>query len=148
MGWTSMMCPFLSSFPYAATPHQGFEHTHHRLEPPHPAFVGREELPANSEADNQSVPTVFQLEQNYPNPFNPTTNIRYQLPEAADVKIRVYNVLGALIRTLVDGNVPAGYHSIEWDAADDHGIRLASGLYFYRIETPQYVKSRHMILLK
>lgn len=89
------------------------------------------------------VPLEIFLNQNYPNPFNPTTLIRYGLPEEANIRLEVYNVLGQRVATLVNGQQTAGYHSIQFD-----GSRLASGLYIYRLTTGNRVVSRKMMLIK
>ncbi len=75
------------------------------------------------------LPTEFSISQNYPNPFNPSTTIKYALPAASQVKIRIYNTLGQVVKVLVDGQKPAGYHEINWNASN-----LASGVYLYSIE--------------
>ncbi len=90
-----------------------------------------------------AVPASFRLLQNYPNPFNPTTTIDYQLPRNAHVTLKVYNVLGQLVTTLVDGDVSAGYHR-----AIFNGSRFASGVYFYRLTTPTYSRVMKMLMLK
>jgi len=74
-------------------------------------------------------PTTFALDQNFPNPFNPTTKIQYQVPTDSRVSLKVYDVLGREVVTLVNEGRPAGYHDVQWNATD-----LASGVYFYRIE--------------
>jgi hypothetical protein len=98
----------------------------------------------------QDIPSGFVLEQNYPNPFNPTTTIRYQIPEASRVIIRIYNLLGQNIATLVNEQRRAGSYSVEWNASD-----VPSGVYFYRTEAvsvsdpdKRFVDVKKMILLK
>lgn len=81
--------------------------------------------------------------QNYPNPFNPTTTIQFQTPQAGHVKITVYNTLGQLVTTLVDGNMKAGIHKVTFDAAD-----YATGVYFYRLKVNDFSKVKKMLLLK
>jgi hypothetical protein len=90
-----------------------------------------------------TLPTTFYLAQNFPNPYNPTTTIRFAIPSAGKVKLTVYNVRGELVRTLVDGEVSAGYHEVTFDAS-----KLASGVYFYRLEAGSYVATQKMILAK
>ena len=89
------------------------------------------------------VPTEFSLTQNYPNPFNAATTIEYALPEAAKVKVEVYNLMGQLVEVLLDGDQEAGYHQVQWDASD-----VASGVYFYRIVANDFAATKRMVLLK
>lgn len=84
--------------------------------------------------DNEVLPTVFSLEQNYPNPFNPVTIIRYALPAASYVTLRLYNLLGQEISRLVEGVQEGGYWRVPWDGRDSRGISIPSGMYLYRIE--------------
>jgi len=98
--------------------------------------------------DNGMKPTTYALDQNSPNPFNPVTKINYSLPEATDVQISVFNILGQNVRTLVNDYVEAGNHSVVWDSKDNDGTAVASGMYFYRIKTDQYTDTKKMILLK
>jgi len=98
--------------------------------------------------DVRQVPSDFELSQNYPNPFNPETKIKFQLPIASKVILKVYNMLGQEVRTLVDSDMRAGYHSVVWDGRNDMGIQVASGVYIYRIKAAKYVTSRKMVLLK
>jgi hypothetical protein len=95
-----------------------------------------------------SVPETFELSQNYPNPFNPETKIRYQLPQTTDVLIRIYDVLGRTVRTMVNEKIDAGYHIITWDATNDAGVRISSGVYYYRIVAGEYTITKKMLLLK
>ena len=94
------------------------------------------------------LPKAFFLSQNYPNPFNPETIIRYALPEDCQVELIIYNILGQQVKALVDAYQNAGYKAVQWDGRDDGGNETASGLYFYKIKTPQYSESKKMILLK
>ncbi|MBU1317988.1 MAG: T9SS type A sorting domain-containing protein [candidate division Zixibacteria bacterium] len=94
------------------------------------------------------IPGVFELFQNYPNPFNPTTRIEFSLERAMDVELSVYNVIGQKIATLTDGFYSAGTYDIEWDATDETGRKVASGIYFYRLTTDDYSRTRKMMLMK
>ena len=89
------------------------------------------------------VPTKFELSQNYPNPFNPSTTIRFSLPKETRLKINIYNMLGELVETLAEGNYEAGYHKVTFNASS-----LPSGAYVYRIESPDFVQVRKMVLIK
>jgi hypothetical protein len=100
------------------------------------------------EDDYSELPRKFTLQQNYPNPFNPATIIEYTLPKTSKVKIQIYNVLGQMVRNLVDELQDQGYKMILWDGKDDRGHELSSGVYFYRIRAGNFVKSKKMILLK
>ncbi len=97
------------------------------------------------------VPSIVanRLEQNYPNPFNPQTTIAFSIRETSRVRIDVFNVSGALVRTLVDEARPAGaYTDVRWDATDRHGQPVASGVYWYRLTAGTYSEARKMVLLK
>ncbi len=97
----------------------------------------------------QTRPTAFFLADNFPNPFNPTTTIQYALPQAVDVELTVYNMLGQPVRTLVAEYQRAGRYAMEWDATDDSGQRMAAGLYFYRLQAGgEFVEVKKMLLLK
>ena len=92
---------------------------------------------------DEIIPLVFALHPNYPNPFNPTTNIQFTIPEQADVKLRIYNVLGRQVDVLVNETLPVGHHKILWNPKN-----LSSGVYFYKLEAGSFIKTRKMILLK
>jgi len=91
-------------------------------------------LEQENDDDNQ-IPSSFALHQNYPNPFNPTTTIRFDLPEAAHVKLDIYNILGQPVATVVNRHMQPGYHTVHWNGINDTGNSLASGLYIYQITT-------------
>ena len=95
-----------------------------------------------------AIPSRFFLEQNFPNPFNPLTCIRYGLPEETDVKIQIFNMRGELVRTLVDTRQRAGEYDLSWDTRSDAGIKLPSGLYFYRLDADYYRAVKKMILTR
>jgi hypothetical protein len=93
--------------------------------------------------EHKSLPVVFQLSQNYPNPFNPTTTIRYSIPEAQFVTLKVFNVVGEEVATLVNEYISAGSHSITWNSLDN-----PSGIYFYNIIAGNYSEIKKMVLLR
>ena len=89
------------------------------------------------------LPTAFSLEQNYPNPFNPSTMIRFALPEQSSVTLTVFNTLGQQVATLVEGEMEAGYHNVDFDAS-----HLASGVYLYRLSAGDYIQTRRLVVLR
>ncbi|MEN8192064.1 MAG: T9SS type A sorting domain-containing protein, partial [Bacteroidota bacterium] len=95
----------------------------------------------NEELTN--LPKEFSLGQNYPNPFNPSTKIKYSIPNRTQVTLKVFDVLGSEIITLVNKEQTAGYYAIEFDASN-----LTSGIYFYRVQAGQFVETKKMILLR
>jgi hypothetical protein len=99
--------------------------------------------------DNYSgLPRDFILHQNFPNPFNPTTEILYELPRASNVGLTVYNILGQEVIKLVDGFKTAGTHSVIWNGCNSYGSAVASGIYFYRLQSDEFSGQKKMILLK
>ncbi|MBM2841390.1 MAG: Por secretion system C-terminal sorting protein [Bacteroidetes bacterium] len=103
--------------------------------------------------ENPPLPEVYSLSQNYPNPFNPTTVIRFALPQASEVTLNVYDLLGRRVTTLVDGEQSAGYHSVEWNGTNSSGNKISSGVYFYRIEARSgggihFASLKKMLILK
>ncbi|MEJ2634357.1 MAG: right-handed parallel beta-helix repeat-containing protein [Calditrichia bacterium] len=100
------------------------------------------------EDQHGNVAKGFDLKQNYPNPFNPSTTIEYYVPKASDVRIVVYNVIGQEVMILVNGQQLEGAHKVAWNGRDANGRLVGSGLYFFRIEAGNYVKTRKMMFLK
>jgi hypothetical protein len=95
------------------------------------------------EKEEASLPTQFHLQQNYPNPFNPITNIEFSLPEAVEVNLKVLNILGEEVATLVSEQLGAGQYTYEWDASS-----FPSGLYLYRLSAGSFVETKKMVLIK
>ncbi len=97
------------------------------------------------------IPTAFALRQNFPNPFaaqRGATVIRYALPEAVHVRLSIFDMLGREVKTLVNKNLGAGYHGAAWDGRDEQGRRLATGLYFYRLQAGNFVRVNKMLLIR
>ena len=95
-----------------------------------------------------SVAASFELAAAYPNPFNPSTTIGYALPQAADVRLDIYNVMGQRVRTLVAAHQLAGYYAVEWKATDDSGHTLSSGVYFYRLQAGAFRATKRLLLMR
>ncbi len=96
------------------------------------------------------LPKAFALGQNYPNPFNPSTTIAYDIPEGDNVQVqlKVYNMRGQLVRTLVNDAKSEGSYQIQWDGSDNYGRRVSSGVFFYRIKAGEFSLTRKMVILK
>jgi hypothetical protein len=94
------------------------------------------------------VPDSFSLSQNYPNPFNSETVIEYSLPQESQVKMAIYNILGQRVKTLLEQKETAGYKRVIWDGKNEKGQVAGSGIYFYRMETGEFVQTKKMVLLK
>lgn len=101
-----------------------------------------------SELVDSAIPEVFGLRENYPNPFNPTTLISYDLPEASQVSMTVYDMMGRQVKSLVQEFQPAGNHSVIWNATNDNGTKMSGGMYFYQIRAGSFQQTHKMILLK
>lgn len=104
--------------------------------------------PAKISSNTEVLPSEYSLGQNYPNPFNPRTAISFSLPQSERVKLEVFNLLGQRVRTLADGDKPAGVFSVEWDGRDEKGVPVASGIYLYRLEASKYREVKKMVFLK
>jgi len=102
--------------------------------------------------DVATLPKVYSVSQNYPNPFNPTTSIRYNIPDHVDdgvkVRIRIFNIRGKLVKTLLDEFAGPGSYSVTWDGRDERGNTMGSGVYFYHIKAGDFTSTRKMILTK
>ena len=94
------------------------------------------------------TPDRFAAAQNYPNPFNPKTTIAFDLPETRQVRLSIYAIDGSLVRTLVDGEMPPGAPTVDWDGLDAMRQRVATGTYFSRLEADRDVEIRKMTLMK
>jgi len=94
------------------------------------------------------LPDYYDLHQNYPNPFNSETVIKYQLPEAGNVEIAIYNIIGQRVRTLVNKDMNAGFFTTKWDGRNDYGISVASGVYIVKIKANSFAKTKKMIYLR
>ena len=107
-------------------------------------------VPSSVTGVNQSdlLPERYSLDQNYPNPFNPTTRINFQLPKAGWVSLRVYDILGRQIATLIDGLRPAGIHTAQWDGRNENGEPMPSGIYMYKLGAGSFAVTKKMMLLK
>ena len=103
---------------------------------------------AVAENPDVEIPLRFSLSQNYPNPFNPTTIIAYTLKEDAHVRLEIFDIQGHLVRVLEDKFQTAGSHNLIWDSRNTAGDPVASGIYFYRMTTPDFRFSRKMVLVR
>jgi hypothetical protein len=98
--------------------------------------------------DLAGVPAQYHLSQNYPNPFNPETKISFTIPKAGDVTIKVYDVQGREVTTLVNAAMNAGTHEVVWNGTNSSGLRVASGMYVYTLKSADRVLSKKMVLMK
>ena len=94
------------------------------------------------------TPGEFVVYQNYPNPFNPTTQIQYVLSHSAEVEVKIFNILGHRVKTMIEKRQTAGTHHVVWDATDDLGRAVASGVYFYRVKAGRDWAIRKMLLIR
>jgi len=107
------------------------------------SFIVRVDNTVGVDDDPYGLPTEYSLSQNYPNPFNPSTVINFSLPQTGHVSLKVYNVLGQEVATLIDGELFLGNHSVRFDASN-----LSSGLYLYKIEAGSFSSIKKMVLVK
>jgi hypothetical protein len=106
-------------------------------------LILRNDLVSDIAESASERPVKFELLQNYPNPFNPVTHIRFDLPEAGQVSLKIYNVTGQMVAELIDGYRKAGQHEVAFDATG-----LASGIYIYRIQAGEKIEQKKMLLVR
>ena len=97
---------------------------------------------------SQAVPQVYALQQNFPNPFNPGTTIRYSLPQAEPVSLKIYDMAFQVVRHLVNQHQGAGSHKVVWDGLDASGAPTANGVYIYELRASEFRALRKMVLIK
>ena len=99
--------------------------------------------------ENSSIPDQFALHQNYPNPFNPSTQISFDVPLSDEsIMLNVYNILGQNVTTLVNGVMNPGRYTMEWNATDQLGNPVSSGIYFYELRSPSFTSRKKMLLIR
>ena len=98
--------------------------------------------------DPGELPQKYALHQNYPNPFNPVTTLRYNLPEDGLINITIYDIMGRVVKTLLNSSQTAGYKSTQWNATNNAGQPVSAGLYLYMIQAAEFKQSKKMVLLK
>jgi hypothetical protein len=105
-------------------------------------------LPTDKVLEKATMPDGYELLENYPNPFNPTTEIAFAIPEAGEVSLSIYNLSGQLVRTLVSGQLSPGNHKVTWNATDDSGQRVATGIYLYVLKAGSVTIQKKLTLMK
>ena len=120
--------------PFVTTDHMGFR-------------VALRTQQLNSKRESQ-LPKIINLHQNHPNPFNPITSLHYDLTEDGLVNITIYDMMGRIVKTLVNSSQTAGYKSIRWNATNDRNEHVSAGLYLYTIQAGEFRQTKKMVLLK
>ncbi len=115
----------------------------HKIEPRNDMDIG-----FDTAVGDDILPETFDLAQNYPNPFNPSTSISYSVAQASNVQITIYNIMGQRVRTLIDNTKAPGRYTIQWNATNDAGLRVSSGVYFYKMIAGDFVRTNKMLLMK
>ncbi|MDR3626277.1 MAG: T9SS type A sorting domain-containing protein, partial [Ignavibacteriaceae bacterium] len=105
-------------------------------------------IPTAVKETSAQNPYSFSLSNAYPNPFNPTTTIKFGIAKNENVKLVVFNLLGQKVKTLMNGDMKAGSYSATWNGKDEFGNSVASGIYFYRLESQSFNSTKKMILMK
>ncbi|MBC7186943.1 MAG: T9SS type A sorting domain-containing protein [Calditrichaeota bacterium] len=119
-----------------------------RFDAPGPFLQKSTELPVPNDNVLHNFVNAYLLAANFPNPFNPSTTIDFQIPKDSRVTITVFNTNGQLIRTLVDGNLQAGAHRVQWDGLDEQGNHVAAGMYLCRMKAGDFMDTKRMIMVK
>ncbi|UCE07942.1 MAG: T9SS type A sorting domain-containing protein, partial [bacterium] len=115
---------------------------------PYKFVIGTESFVLQSSNNIPLIPLEFELFQNYPNPFNAATTISFNLPKRMHITVKIYNILGQLVKTLVDEQVRGGNHKIYWDGKNNQGNLISTGLYIVRVQTKNYVAVKKLLLIK
>ena len=102
----------------------------------------------NLSVDRELIPAKYMLNEAYPNPFNPSTNIHFVTPDLTDVSLIIYNSLGQKIKTYTLVNISPGYHTLKWDATNDMGESVPTGVYLYQMKSNSFVATRKMVFMK
>jgi hypothetical protein len=110
--------------------------------------VGWMNDPVNTDITQAEIPKAYKLNQNFPNPFNPSTTIKFDVRERGHVSLKIYNVAGQLVKTLVDKTMDARSYSVTWDGTNNHGAKVASGVYFYKMQSKSFNQTKKMVLLR
>ncbi len=113
-----------------------------------PPFISIITSVDDNKEGNKLTHNGFELEQNQPNPFNSSTWINYSLPERSNVSLKIYNVKGELVRTLQNGQQPAGKYSVEWNGLNNAGNPVSPGIYFYRLQAEDFSGTMKMFILR
>jgi hypothetical protein len=124
-----------------------------KLEDGQPVELGRESVAEQAgeilaDLDQQGSVRRYELLANYPNPFNAGTQIFFNLAETGPVTLKIYDILGREVQTLIQGTQDAGRHEVRWNGLDSHGRQVPSGIYFYRLATRGFVQSRKMVVIR
>ena len=131
-----------------------FQITHNQLCTPYPEciedYVGYQDTTNCGQVSitEQILPITYELYNPYPNPFNPVTTLRYDLPEDALVNITIYDMMGRVVKTLINDQQTAGYRSIQWNATNNAGSPVSAGIYLYIIQAGDFRQTKKMVLLK
>jgi sugar lactone lactonase YvrE len=115
---------------------------------PGPGNLPKSSFDEEETASDQSTVISYKLEQNYPNPFNPSTTISFALPQASEVSLSIFNTNGQFVKKLVAGEMNAGNHNFTWDATNERGERVASGVYLYVIKAGEFTAQRKLVVMK